>query len=671
MKSILLDKQSRARNLLAIYAMLQTVILIFLRKFYLLTVYQTAVAYLAVSIIGIVFFSFKNGAFVNQCRNIYAIFWSAFHGIIILGFLTKGTFYLTLTQLNIIQIINIFLGIALYWFVYMLSGQRKTAIGLGNIVIGIMGIANHYLVRFRGAPFQTADIKAARTAGNVVQNYDFTPDIFMVVSIIDLVLWYLLMRQTESAEQFRAAEPEMKDIAVNRRHRKAETRRGILEWGFTALIAAGCIALVIGPYSDLYNRTGTFSRDNYLADLLADIKGSIKRYPEYYSAEAACEILSAIPEDSAAPAPPDSAPDIIVIMNEAFADLRVLGEIPVDTPVMEYWDSLSQNCIKGWANVSVLGGTTANSEYEYLTSDAVSLYGNYSGIPYNNYFQSNDTYPGLVSLLREQGYETTAFHPYLSSGWNRTQVYRAMQFEHIIFSEDLKEPLDKLRIYVSDKGDYDFIENWFRQRDLTKPQFFFNITMQNHGGYTYDEDNFDTTVHLTGDTAGRFPQAEQYLSLIKASDAALKDLLAYFENYERPVIIVVFGDHQPNLEPEFYTAVTGQPKESWDLEQKSRLYKTPFLIWHNYDTEYQELGDVSINYLAPLLLQDAGLPLSRYHKYLLEKMDELPVINQIGVRDAAGTLYPWGNAAFEELLANMRILVYNHTVDRDNRAEGF
>ena len=118
-------------------------------------------------------------------------------------------------------------------------------------------------------------------------------------------------------------------------------------------------------------------------------------------------------------------PNIVVIMNEAFSDLRVLGEIETDQPFLEYWDSLEENCIKGWANVSVFGGTTANSEYEFLSSDATALYQN-PVIPYNNYFEQTDVYQSMVSVLIDQGYETTAFHPYLSSGWNRTQVYLSL-----------------------------------------------------------------------------------------------------------------------------------------------------------------------------------------------------------------------------------------------------
>lgn len=364
-------------------------------------------------------------------------------------------------------------------------------------------------------------------------------------------------------------------------------------------------------------------------------------------------------------------PNIIVIMNEAFSDLSVLGEINTNVPFLEHWDALQENCIKGFANVSVLGGTTANSEYEFLTSDASALYMGNGGIPYNNYFESGEAYPGLVSVLKEQGYETTAFHPYFSSGWNRTTVYRAMQFDHLIFEEDLTEELEKLRLYTSDKGDYDFIRQWFEKKEKGKPQFFFNVTMQNHSGYTYEGEEFETTVHLTWEAENKFPQTEQYLSLIRASDKALAELLEYLEEYQEPVIVVLFGDHQPSLEPEFYSYITGMPTTEWTVEQRAKQYKTPFLIWHNYNTEYREMGDVSVNYLASLLLSDAGLEMSAYQTYLLGKMEEFPVVNMIMAKDADGNCYPRGGAEYEALTREMQMLVYYHTVDEDDRREWY
>ena len=62
--------------------------------------------------------------------------------------------------------------------------------------------------------------------------------------------------------------------------------------------------------------------------------------------------------------------------------------------------------------------------------------------------------------------------------------------------------------------------------------FIFNVTMQNHGGYEGTWDNFANTVDLSAQ--GDFPQAEQYFSLIKETDAAFKELIDYFEKVDEP-----------------------------------------------------------------------------------------------------------------------------------------
>ena len=179
-------------NMLLIYGLLQVILLAMLRKYYLLTVYQTVAAYLFVCLCGVIVLKFVRNKAV---QNIYLLMWSSFHGIIILGFLTQGTFYLTLTQINKVQIVNLFLGFLLYWIFYLISGKGQTAVAVGNLVIAVMGITNHYLMRFRGAPFQISDLKAAKTAGNVFLNYDYMPDLYMLFTVIDLFAWYKLIKQ--------------------------------------------------------------------------------------------------------------------------------------------------------------------------------------------------------------------------------------------------------------------------------------------------------------------------------------------------------------------------------------------------------------------------------------------------------------------------------------------
>ena len=642
-----------------IYTLLQILLIFCMRRFFLLTVYQTVTCYAAVCLIGFVLsYLVQRGKHqrkqtIQSFHDAFLVLWSGFHGVIVLGFMTCGTYYLTLTQVTIVQIVNIFLGFVLYWLFYVLWGRVVPAIGCGNLLIGIVGTLNFYLVRFRGAPFQLSDFKAMQTAGNVANNYDYSPNATLFIALVDLIAWFVVWKVSLKQEQ-----------RVKRWNRVSVIG--------TVILVVGCAALPVMNYPQVHANTNQFAQDAYLVDLLAEIMGSTQTLPEDYSLAEVQEIIEKVrggEQEDAPTVSPEVLPNILVIMNEAFSDLRVLGEFETNVPVLSYWDSLEKNCIRGWANVSVLGGSTANSEYEFLTSDAVALYPN--TIPYNKFFDGTEGYPGIASVLEQLGYETTVFHPYLSSGWNRRQVYREMGFDNIVFSEDLDEELDSLRLYVSDKGNYDYIMQHFEEKQKGKPQFFFNITMQNHGGYTYDGDDFETTVQLTGDMAGEFPQTEQYLSLIKASDGALRELLSYLENYEEPTIVVMFGDHQPRLEDGFYEYVTGKHPNTWSLEQRMQQYKTPFLIWHNYETESQQLGDVSLNYLASVLLENAGLPMSDYQEYVLTQYQELPVINTIGLLDATGNVFAKGSEEYRTRTREYRLLMYNHTVDDKNRVDVF
>ena len=61
-----------------------------------------------------------------------------------------------------------------------------------------------------------------------------------------------------------------------------------------------------------------------------------------------------------------------VILNEAFSDLAVRGNFTTNEDYMPFIHSLQQgaeNTRTGYLNVSVLGGNTANTEFEFLTGN--------------------------------------------------------------------------------------------------------------------------------------------------------------------------------------------------------------------------------------------------------------------------------------------------------------
>ena len=118
------DKITPAHVVSCAYILIQILVLFFLRKMFLMTVYQTVAAYAAVSLAGLAFLlapyfvmspGFKK--WIEILWDYYLLFWSGVHAVIVLGFLTCGSYYLTLTQVTLVQIVNIFLALFCIGFI--------------------------------------------------------------------------------------------------------------------------------------------------------------------------------------------------------------------------------------------------------------------------------------------------------------------------------------------------------------------------------------------------------------------------------------------------------------------------------------------------------------------------------------------------------------------------
>ena len=194
--------------------------------------------------------------------------------------------------------------------------------------------------------------------------------------------------------------------------------------------------------------------------------------------------------------------------------------------------------------------------------------------------------------------------------------------------------------------------------------FTFLVTMQNHGGYGEDTlCGYEPSVVLNYDS--EYPLAETYLSLINESDTAFKELVHYFENINEPTMIVMFGDHLPAVEEEFYSKLFGKDVNDLSMEQSQLRFQTPYVIWTNYEQESKADENMSANYLGSYILQKAGLKLTPYNAFLLNLKDIIPVIGMGAVCDYKGKWYSMNDLPdnYEELINQYKILQYNNVID--------
>ena len=380
------------------------------------------------------------------------------------------------------------------------------ALTIPAIVLMLFTTVEHYVYSFRGAELSLLDILAVRTALNVVGGYQLvlTKRVFYGLAFTVLICFLV----------FGLPEPRFSG------KRAAARSRGITALGAAALTVTFA---VFNPQLPVH----TFSHDGaylngYLLNFtLQTLRTKDVTTPEGYSAEAVDALAEEYSTGGAITDAAQDKPDIIVIMDESFADLSVLGsELRTNQPVTPFIDSLTENTIRGYALASVFGGGTPNSEYEFFTGNSLALAP--GSIIYQQYLRS-PAY-SMVEELKENGYKAIAMHPFNASGWRRPYAYSCLGFDETYFLDDFPQQ-NLVRSFVSDQEMFEKLASLYEENKASGENvFLFGVTMQNHGGYTYEGDNYTKTISLNGYSQA-YPLAEQYLSLIHETDSAVEYLV--------------------------------------------------------------------------------------------------------------------------------------------------
>ena len=560
--------------------------------------------------------------------------------------------------------VQIALNLAWYYLLelvfYFVRRRRRAAAAKWafGIAWGI-GMANHYLISFRGRTLFPGDFLTLRTAANVAGNYDYRPDSMQWLTIgifaAVLVLLSFLPREEKRPFDWRGFAPAAAGTAVF----------------LAAFFGTGWVE-GLGIEPSMWTTRG----NGLVLNFTVCLKYMKVEKPDSYSQETLAALAGENPSDAAdaaASADGGTRPvNVIVIMNESLSDLSVLPGVESNMDAMPFLRSLTENTVKGYAYSSVFGGTTANSEYEFLTGNTTAFLPA-GTVPYQMYVSDGD--PSLVGQMEALGYTTIAAHPYRSSGWNRPTVYADYGFDEVYFESDFQDRAymrgDERTGYVTDRCDYENLIRWYEEKEEGQPLFLFNVTMQNHSAYQMAWTNLPKEVWLTGELEGRFQTVNQYLSLVYQSDQAFEDLIDYFSQVEEPTMILLFGDHQPQVATNFYTDVLGTNPDTATAQKKQMV---PFVLWANYDIPEAQGVELSLNYLSALLMDTANLPMTGYQKFLSQLWETAPVINTVGIGDAQGNWYGENAALPEELdgaIEDYKVLLYNNVFDKKDRAENF
>ena len=338
--------------------------------------------------------------------------------------------------------------------------------------------------------------------------------------------------------------------------------------------------------------------------------------PPGYNAQEAASYEDTYREAEAAP---ETAPNILMVMCEAFTDLpnqaafTYTGE---NNPIAAY-NRLAEQTLSGHLVVSNTGAGTANTEFDVLTGMMTNRIGTGTTSAFRVVHRNIDSIP---RMLTQAGYRTFFLHPGQNWFYNRESVYSYLGITDQVF-QDAFSRSDLVGDWISDAGFLRVLKESLEARQGDTPLFTYAVTIQNHqsygaGKYGYVPDPPQTDIALSD-------AARTYLSVyfkgLQDSAAMLEELTEYLDSLDAPYLLVFFGDHQPNLGGHYlaYRELDPNYGSTDTVEETLQPYTVPYLIWGNaaYRQDHDLLAQaqawnlpetISSHYLGALTCQLAG-----------------------------------------------------------------
>ena len=553
-----------------------------------------------------------------------------------------------------IRVIALNLGTISVFLTFLLLLCRRVwlSCAITAFVSGVVAIINHYVIFLHGQPLSFLVLKNFRTAMNVLGAYSLpihNSVLATAAAMVFVLLSCLIVRRCAAELSGRWMWIRSAVLLV--------CSLCVLYFGYFSTEPVKPRKTISWLWSPAYTQYG------YAACTLETLLQSFQAVskPEGYT-DAALDAAADAALDAADGASAGTqTPDVILILNETFYDLRMLTDLQTDVPYLSHIESMD-DLLTGYAVVPSAAGGTNSSEYELLTGNSLQLL---PGVTPFNILDLNDAC-SIVSVLEQLGYYSIGCHPETPENYNRKYGYTALGFDRVFFKEDfLGKERPPGRNFFSDESVYREMLGWYEESPADQPRFLYCLTIQNHGAWENGPSEHDT-VHVLDDYGDRTDDLNEFLTCISRSDEAFYGLTEYFAAQERPVILCMVGDHSPSID----TAVADPTLSEEELSLRRR--SVPLLIWANFPLPETELGTMSLNYVVPTLLELAGIQMPPYYSYMTELREQVPVLTSIDrYVTADGSVHSYSDTTpFTEAINSYFYLEYNN-LSRQPRQELF
>lgn len=498
--------------------------------------------------------------------------------------------------------------LTLYGAVAALVGSVGMVALLYSLFIGILGYADYLKMSMRQEPIYPDDLKMVANLKMMKDLVGWPLFLFLMLLILVVlvgVLWVFIrkLKLPRSQQIFRGSVLLLCVVSLGY-FSNFNDETNLLRKGFNRT------ALWI-PYSQKMN----YYNVGFVGGFLYNLKVIPMDEPEGYSKEAVAEIVTRYQKqaDQANEKLADAeAPNIVYVMSESFSDPnRLTGVDIAGDPLKDYY-AVANQTYSGQMLSQNYGGGTANIEFEALTGFSMALFNPQMTTPYTLLVPKLKQLPSLVSMLKEQGYQTTAIHPYDTSMYKRKDVYQVLGFDEFL-DQDTMTHREKLQNnpYISDGAAYQEILD--RLQEGSQPQFVHLVTMQTHMPYggKYEDIDYQVTV-----ADGNVTSIANYAQDVAYASSALQRFVDALQKIPRRTLVVFWGDHLPGIYSD----------EIQQANAGTQLHETEFLMVDSQEKLQDTTNDhvTSPFYFGPTLMAQAQQPVSGFYQMLLNLQTILP-----------------------------------------------
>ncbi|WP_324656007.1 LTA synthase family protein [Bacillus cereus] len=543
---------------------------------------------------------------------------------------------------------------AIYILVYNLIGKVFLSMVLTSCTLVILCIVNYLKLIFRGDPLYPSDftqITHMQSVIPMVMDYFSWSYIFVIIlSIVACIVAGIYMRR------------DIQNVKIH--------------LGIRALLVVGSIFVLYayGNFANtfmnkvfqksgvdfvLWNQNENYASNGFVLGFISNLDTTVMEKPKNYSKENMLQIANDINKQysgNIGSQKKKEKPNIIFVMSESFWDPTKVTNLSFSEDPVPNLHHYIENFPGGQTISPTFGGNTANVEFEALTSYSMSLL-KPGSIPYQQVITNKKEIPSIPTALKKEGYYTSAIHSFGRTFFKRDDVYKVLGFDKFN-AEDTMENVDIDGDYISDLAmSKEIIAELEKQK---QPTFIHAVTMQNH--FPFTEGRFgENLIEISGlENEESKGELETYTEGLRRSDEALQYLIEQLDNFDRPTLLVFFGDHLPSLgtNKSFYKE-NGYITNEKTPNERLAMAQTPLLMYANFDMPNDNLGLVSPIHFSNLIFDYAGLNKSLFYQFLSELYKEIPVLRDELKVDKNGEVINDLTKKQKEMLEQYKMLQYD------------